>query len=174
MNRLSQVNLQFANKPAVSDAAEKKIPKLKPVTDVWESMGMDAHMSARAVKMRKETGQMMDSIYNDLLPYIERTDFPDWLPSKFKPLGVNGLQIKGYGSQGVTTLEAGAIVYEICKRDASVGTFLLVHNGIGMAVIDALGDEEQKERLLPKGISFEKIFSFGLTEPLNGSDASGL
>ena len=28
--------------------------------------------------------------------------------------------------------------------------------------------------MLPKGMSFEKIFCFGLTEPTNGSDASDL
>lgn len=43
-----------------------------------------------------------------------------------------------------------------------------------MAVIDALGDEEQKQRLLSKGMTFEKIICFGLTEPDNGSDATGL
>lgn len=43
-----------------------------------------------------------------------------------------------------------------------------------MAVIDALGDEEQKSRLLPPGIRFEKTFCFGLSEPDNGSDATGL
>jgi len=30
----------------------------------------------------------------------------------------------------------------MAKLDGSVSTFLLVHNAIGMAVIDALGDEE--------------------------------
>ena len=85
---------------------------------------------------------MMDSIYKDLLPYIESTEFPSWLPDKIKPLGINGLQINGYGSPGLSTLEAGAICYEMAKRDGSVSTFLLVHNAIGMAVIDALGDEE--------------------------------
>lgn len=52
------------------------------------------------------------------------------------------MQIKGYGSPGLSTLEAGAVIYEIAKRDGSAATFLLVHNAIGMAVIDALGDEE--------------------------------
>ena len=108
------------------------------------------------------------------MPYIESTEFPAWLPEKFKPLGINGLQIKGYGSPGLSTLEAGAICYEIAKRDGSASTFLLVHNAIGMAVIDALGDEEQKERFLTRGVKFEKIFCFGLTEPDNGSDATGL
>ena len=51
---------------------------------------------------------------------------------------------------------------------------MMVHNCIGMAVIDALGSEEQKERFLSQGMKFEKILSFGLTEPDNGSDASGL
>ena len=117
---------------------------------------------------------MMDSIYKDLLPYIESTEFPTWLPDKLKPLGINGLQIKGYGSPGLSTLDAAACVYELAKRDGSVCTYLLVHNGIGMSVIDALGDEEQKERLITKGINFEKIFCFGLSEPDNGSDATGL
>ena len=65
-------------------------------------------------------------------------------------------------------------MYEMAKFDGSVSTFLLVHNAIGMAVIDALGDDEQKERLLTKGMNFDKIFCFGLTEPDNGSDASAL
>lgn len=71
-------------------------------------------------------------------------------------------------------MEAAAIVYEIARKDGGAATFLLVHNAIGMAVIDALGDEEQKERLLTRGVKFEKIFCFGLTEPENGSDATGL
>jgi glutaryl-CoA dehydrogenase len=43
-----------------------------------------------------------------------------------------------------------------------------------MAVISALADEEQKQRWLPPAIKFEKIICFGLTEPHNGSDATGL
>jgi len=92
--------------------------------------------------MRKATNSLMTEIYKDLLPYIESTEFPAWLPEKLRTLGINGLQINGYGSPGLTTLEAGAMCYELAKRDGSVATFLLVHNGIGMAVIDALGDDE--------------------------------
>jgi hypothetical protein len=36
----------------------------------------------------------------------------------------------------------GSIIYEIAKRDGSIATFFLVHNAIGMAVVNALGDEE--------------------------------
>jgi len=103
---------------------------------------MDQYLTSRAVGMRKETAKVMEAIYKDLLPYIDSTEFPAWLPDKLKPLGINGMQIKGYGSPGLSTLDAGACIYEMAKRDGSVATYLLVHNGIGMAVIDALGDEE--------------------------------
>ena len=103
---------------------------------------MDQYLSSRAVKLRKETSAMMDACYKDLLPYVESTEFPDWLPKKIASLGINGLQIKGYGSPGLSHLEAGAIIYEVAKRDGSACTFLSVHNNVGMSLIDELGDEE--------------------------------
>lgn len=93
---------------------------------------------------------------------------------KINALGINGLSIKGYGSPGLNTVESGALMLEMCKRDASVATFFLVHNAIGMAVVERLGDEEQKQRFLVPAMKFERIMSFGLTEPLNGSDATAL
>ena len=172
MQRLQTINMHAA--PATGGKASSGRPRGKPTLNVWESMGLDKKLSERAVKMRKETSDMMDSIYKDLLPHVEATTFPTWLPDKIKPLGINGLQIKGYGSPGLPTIEAGASIFEMAKRDGSAATFFLVHNSIGMAVIDGLGDQEQKDRLLPPGIKFEKIYCFGLTEPENGSDASGL
>ena len=74
----------------------------------------------------------------------------------------------------MTHVEGGAIAFEMAKIDASVATFYLVHNSIGTAVIDVLGDEEQRKRLLTESINMDKICCFGLTEPDNGSDASGL
>lgn len=50
----------------------------------------------------------------------------------------------------------------------------LVQNCIGMCVVDALGDDEQRERILPDCITLKKTICFGLTEPTNGSDASAL
>ena len=43
-----------------------------------------------------------------------------------------------------------------------------------MGVVDLLGSEEQRARILPDAIALKKIMSFGLTEPDYGSDASGL
>jgi len=51
---------------------------------------------------------------------------------------------------------------------------ILVHNAIGTQVISELGDEEQRARILKDAINMDKVACFGLTEPNNGSDASGL
>ena len=66
----------------VAPASSQKltVPKGKPTLNVWESMELDKLMSERAVKMRKETSSMMDEIYKDLLPHIEATTFPPFLP----------------------------------------------------------------------------------------------
>ena len=48
----------------------------------------------------------------------------------------------------------------------------LVHNCLGIAVVDALASDEQRARLMPELLSLDKLISFGLTEPSGGSDAS--
>lgn len=74
----------------------------------------------------------------------------------------------------MTTMELGSIAFELAKKDASIATFVLVHNSIGTAVVDALGDEEQRERILTETINMDRFICFGLTEPNYGSDATGL
>ena len=116
----------------------------------------------------------MESIESMLVDYQNKTEFPFQIIDGIRKLGVNGFHIKEFGGPGLNTMEVGAIIYEIAKIDASVCTFLSVHNSIGMAVVDYLGSEEQRARILPDGIALKKILSFGLTEPLYGSDATSL
>jgi glutaryl-CoA dehydrogenase len=62
---------------------------------------------------------------------------------------------------------------EIAKVDCSLATFYGVHSGLAMGSIFLCGSEEQKKKWLPPMARMEKIGSFGLTEPLVGSGASG-
>jgi glutaryl-CoA dehydrogenase len=62
---------------------------------------------------------------------------------------------------------------EIAKVDCSIATFYGVHSGLAMGSIYLCGSEEQKKKWLPQMARLEKIGSFGLTEPLVGSGASG-
>ena len=65
-------------------------------------------------------------------------------------------------------------MYELGRQDLSIFTFFIVHNCLGTAVIDKLGSDEQKNLILPDCIDLKKFICFGLTEPTNGSDATGL
>jgi alkylation response protein AidB-like acyl-CoA dehydrogenase len=50
--------------------------------------------------------------------------------------------IKGYGSPALSNLDAAAIYYEMARKDGSFALFYLAHTSLGMAVINALADEE--------------------------------
>ena len=55
-----------------------------------------------------------------------------------------------------------------------MATFFVVTNCLGISVIERCGGEEQKKRIIPDCVLFKKFIAFGLTEPTNGSDATGL
>ena len=94
--------------------------------DVWESLGLDDQMSNKGVRMRKETQRIMEGMEERLIPHINNQTWPDFVFPEIKQIGVNGLQIGVHGGPGLTTLEAGSIVYEMAKIDGSVAMSFLV------------------------------------------------
>ena len=111
----------------------------KPTSDVWESMGLDAHLSPRIVEMRKETGRMMEESWRDIIPHVEAATFPFWMIPKLQKIGMCGFCVNGYGSPSMTHTEAGSIICEVAKKDVAICAYLMIHNFIGIEVIDKLG-----------------------------------
>jgi glutaryl-CoA dehydrogenase len=91
-----------------------------------------------------------------------------------REIGCCGLDVKGYGSPGLTPFETGAIYYEFGRYDISVCLLLLVQNCVGISVMNHCGSDEQKKRILPDLVALKKFACFGLTEPEVGSDASNV
>jgi acyl-CoA oxidase len=164
-SRLQMLEGHFAPNPSA---------KKQTVDDVWASINGDQFLSEKGITLRKKTRALMESLEKSLEKFINDTTFPIEVVPKLRELGVNGYHIKDFGGPGLSSVEGGVICYELAKIDASIMTFLTVHNSIGMAVIDYLGNEEQRQRILPPGIALTKILSFGLTEPDYGSDATSL
>mmetsp|Transcript_36198 Transcript_36198/g.35799 ORF Transcript_36198/g.35799 Transcript_36198/m.35799 type:complete len:229 (-) Transcript_36198:437-1123(-) len=106
--------------------------------------------------------------------YVENTEFPFEILEKLRSLKVGGATIKGNRSEELSPLMTGAVLMELYRLDPSLGTFYFVHNLVSLATIDLLGSEDQKKKYIPDGCRFLKAYSFGLTEPLNGSDATNL
>jgi glutaryl-CoA dehydrogenase len=105
--------------------------------------------------------------------FWERDEFPFELLPGLKQLNIAGLPYTGYGCPGRSTMLMGFIMMELARIDASISTFHGVHTGLAMGSIYYCGSEEQKAKWLPPMAAMEMIGSFGLTEPLVGSGASG-
>jgi glutaryl-CoA dehydrogenase len=75
--------------------------------------------------------------------------------------------------QGYSNLFAGIVHAEATRADASIATFMGVHDGLFTGSIEALASQEQQDAWLPDIYSLKKIGAFGLTEPLGGSDVAG-
>lgn len=73
----------------------------------------------------------MKEIYQGLIEDVNNTTMPFWIIPGMKKLEVNGLCVKDFGGPGMSNMEAGAILYEMAKFDASISTFFLVHNCLG-------------------------------------------
>jgi len=68
---------------------------------------------------------------------------PFWIIPHFAKLGLGGVSIDGkYGGEGYTYFEQCAIFYQIAKWDASMFTFIGVHNTLCAASIQLSGNEE--------------------------------
>ncbi len=81
-----------------------------------------------------------------------------------RELGGSGLGEVGYC---IVNEEVGAV-------DASIGTIMGAHTGIGLMPIYLFGNEEQRERYVPPLAGGDKIAAFALTEPTAGSDAASI
>ena len=121
--------------------------------------------------------RVRDFMESEVAPIIENywasDKFPFDIIPKLVPLNIAGVGYKGYGAAGGSWLLNAVICMEMARIDSSIATFWGVHTGLSAGSIYLCGDEEQKQRWLPSMMRWEKIGSFGLTEPDVGSATSG-
>ncbi|MYK30245.1 MAG: acyl-CoA dehydrogenase, partial [Boseongicola sp. SB0670_bin_30] len=89
-------------------------------------------------------------------------------------LGFGGLNISDEaGGAGLNRLDATLVFEALSGACASVAAFLSIHN-MCARMIESLGSEELKNRVLLPVIKMETLLSYCLTEPGSGSDAAAL
>ena len=98
-----------------------------------------------------------------------RAEFPMELIPKLAEIDL----VSPVRRQGYSNLFAGILHAEATRADASIATFMGVHDGLFTGSIEALASQEQQEAWLPDIYALKKIGAFGLTEPLGGSDVAG-
>jgi len=110
-----------------------------------------------------------------LMEWDESQEFPLHIFKEMGKLGLMGVFVPGeYGGSGLGYFEYSVIIQEIAKVCGSIGLSLAAHNSLCTGHILAFGNEEQKQKYLPKLASCEYLGAWGLTEANTGSDAGNM
>jgi len=110
-----------------------------------------------------------------IMEWDEVSFFPVDLFKKAGEMGFMGVFVpEEYGGSGLGYHEYIAIIEEISKVDPSIGLSVAAHNSLCTGHILYFGNEEQKQKWLPKLANAEWIGAWGLTEHSTGSDAGGM
>lgn len=105
----------------------------------------------------------------------ERSEFSVELTKAMGKIGLFGMNLPvEYGGQNLDTLAYIIAVEELARVDSSQAATMAAHNSLGITPIYKYGNDEQKKRLLPRLITGDSVWAFGLTEPNAGSDARAI
>lgn len=111
----------------------------------------------------------------NIMAWDESQEFPVPLFKKMGGLGLMGVLVpEAYGGAGFGYLEYITAIIEISRLDGSIGLSVAAHNSLCTNHILQFGNEEQKQKYLPKLATAEFIGAWGLTEPNTGSDAGNM
>jgi len=87
-------------------------------------------------------------------------------------LGLFGMFVSDkYGGQGMDYVSYIIATEEIARIDGSHAATVAAGNSLGIGPLYYYGNEDQKNKYLPKACRGESLWAFGLTEPNAGSDA---
>ncbi|OEK00688.1 acyl-CoA dehydrogenase [Roseivirga sp. 4D4] len=147
--------------------------------DVFEHpdfYGMDDLLTEEHKMVR---GAVRDFVKREISPYIEswaeNNHFPYEIVKKFGEIGAFGPQLPvEYGCGGMDYISYGLIMQEIERGDSGMRSTASVQGSLVMYPIYKFGNEEQRNKYLPKLASGEWLGCFGLTEPDHGSNPSGM
>jgi alkylation response protein AidB-like acyl-CoA dehydrogenase len=105
----------------------------------------------------------------------EQQHLPMDVLQKAGELGFMGILVpEQYGGSGLGYHEYIAIVEEISKVDPSIGLSIAAHNSLCTNHILTFGDEDQKQKWIPKLATGQWFGAWGLTEHNTGSDAGSM
>jgi alkylation response protein AidB-like acyl-CoA dehydrogenase len=136
---------------------------------------MDFDYTPDQVQLRRE---VRDFATREILPHVMEWDeaqtFPLAVVKQLGQLGYMGsIFPEQYGGAGLGYVEYSIIIEELSRVDASVGIIVAAHTSLCSNHVYKAGNEDQKQKYLPKLTSGEWIGCWSLTEPEAGSDAAG-
>ncbi|MBK7586509.1 MAG: acyl-CoA dehydrogenase family protein [Myxococcales bacterium] len=137
---------------------------------------MDFELSEQHQLLRASVREFCE---REVRPHAKQWDeeerFPHEIVPKLADLGLLGIRIpEEYGGAAMDTLSYALCVEECARVDGSLALTVASHNGLGTSHILSFGNEQQKQKYLPKAASGEWLAAWALTEPGSGSDSAGM
>lgn len=116
-----------------------------------------------------------ETLMPQILEANRNESFNPQIIRQFGQLGMLGITLpEKYGGAGLNQVAYGLVAREIERVDSGYRSVMSVQSSLVMHPIHAYGDEDQRQRFLPKLAAGEMIGCFGLTEPDHGSDPASM
>lgn len=111
----------------------------------------------------------------EIAPIAQQVDqdnkFPSHLWKKFGDMGLLGLTVsEEYGGTNLGYLAHIIVMQEISRASAAIALSYGAHSNLCINQINRNGNEQQKQKYLPKLISGEYVGALAMSEPNAGSD----
>ena len=144
---------------------------------------MSASYTTLSFDLSDEINLVRDTVYQfaqaELTPKAEEIDrdnqFPTDIWRKFGDLGLLGITVdENYGGSNMGYLAHVIAMEEISRASASVGLSFGAHSNLCVNQIFKNGNEEQKQKYLPKLCSGEHVGALAMSEANAGSDVVGM
>lgn len=118
-------------------------------------------------------------VQKEIAPHAERWREQGYVDREaFRNSGEQGFLLmwadEKYGGAGIRDFRYEQVMIEENLRYGELGFFNTLHSRLVGPYLGELGNEEQKQRLLPGCIKGERILAIAMTEPGAGSDLAGI
>ncbi|RZO69137.1 MAG: isovaleryl-CoA dehydrogenase [Parvularculaceae bacterium] len=135
-------------------------------------VGLNFGLDPLIEEMRAAVGRWVDDRLAPRAAEIdENNEFPRDLWPELGELGVLGVTAdERYGGLGLGYLTHVVVMEEISRGSGAIGLSYGAHSNLCVNQINLNGNEDQKDRYLPKLVSGEHLGALAMSEPGSGSD----
>lgn len=169
VEQLFKAQYQTVNSPAHRAVWDRGLP-----VELFQSTPSEARAEVRkvmddsvdVVTRHRDAGTLLD----------ENKKIPNTVLEDLGGVGYWGLLVdQNYGGSGAAFRNFAPFLTRMATVDPTIAGLASVHGCIGAVdPVSSFGNEEQKQRFLPKLASGERLSAFALTEPCAGSDLTAL
>lgn len=143
----------------------------------WDDpFDLDSQLTEEERMVRDSANEFcQETLMPQILEANRNESFNPQIIRQFGQLGMLGITLpEKYGGAGLNQVAYGLVAREIERVDSGYRSVMSVQSSLVMHPIHAYGDEDQRQRFLPKLAAGEMIGCFGLTEPDHGSDPASM